>query len=158
MLLRTALISGLVSISWPPVPAQRASADGITLPIAVFGPTAGPSVSLGESDAVVRVRLVEKLQNPASAASVSLPAGSNEVFMVEVKRSALSAQVLAAAFAVRSHLAARRSKHSNANIVVYIPANLSPRSLSPSEQLMFARLVVELQAHPPGGFIEVSGR
>jgi hypothetical protein len=154
--MRTTFFTGLVALACLAVPAPRANADDTALPIAVVAPTFGLPVLPNESDAVVRIRLVEELQRPASSAAVSLPTGSNGVFTVEVKRSALSAQVLAAAFAVRSHFAAQVSKNPKANIVVYIPDKLPPRSLSPSEQLMFEGLVEALKAQPTSGFVEVS--
>lgn len=157
MLIRKALYTGLLSVAWLPFLSQHAGGDGVTMPITIPRPLAVPSTSVNESDALVRVRLVEDLRKPGSIASVSLPAGSNEAFIVEVKRSVLSSELLAAAFGVRSHLAAMRSKRSNANIVVYIPATFSPRGLSPDDQVKFERVVVELRAHPPGDFIEVSG-
>jgi hypothetical protein len=149
------LITGLVSITWHPIPSQPAEVDGIASQIALLRRES--SGSTNESNPLIRVRLVEELLKPGSAASVRLQAGSNEVFVVEVKRSLLSAQVLAAAFAARPHLAGRRSEHPNANVVVYIPDKFSPRILPPSDQLMFENLVTQLKGHPPGDFIEVIG-
>jgi len=155
MLSRKITITGLVFVAGHAALSQRLRTDVLALPTAVLRP--GSSISVNESHALVRIRLVEELRKPGSAASVSLQAGPNEVFMIEVKRSVLSVQILAAAFAIRPHLAATRSKHPNANVVVYIPGTLSSRNLSPSDQLMFERLMTELKGHAPGDFIEVSG-
>ena len=156
MLLLKAVLAGLVSTAWLYNPSSGTGLVAIDLRTAVFAPKVGPSVPGDESDPLIRIRLVSEVR-PGSVASVRLPAGSNQVITIEVKQSALSEQVLAAAFSVRSSLAARRASHPTANIVLNIPEISGPRPLSPSDQAKFARLVTSLQAQPLGTSIEVTG-
>jgi hypothetical protein len=156
MLLLKPIMSALVATAWLYTPHLPTSATPIDLAVPVLRPTALISVPGKETDPLVRIRLVDTLRG-GSVASISLPAGSSEVVTMEVKRSALSEQVLAAAFGARASITGRRAARPTANIVVYIPDKLGPRTLSRSDQLKFARLVTELQAAAPGTFIQISG-
>lgn len=155
MLLPKAVMTSVVSIAWLYTQSLWTGPVGIDLPMAVFPARVGHPVSRNANVPLVRIRLVKEVR-AGSVAAVRLAAGSTDAVTIDVKRSALSEQVLAAAFSVRSSLVDRRATHPIANIVVYIPENLGPRPLSPGDQLRFAGLVTELRAQPPDGFLEVS--
>jgi hypothetical protein len=156
MLLLKALTTALVSTVSLSIPSPRTSAAGIYLQIGDSRPTPTSVISASQNGSLVRVRLVDALR-PGSAASVSLPRGSNDVFTIEVKRSTLSEKVLAAAFATLYSLATRRGTYPTANILVYIPDSLGARPVFPSDKAKYAHLIADLNAQPTGNFVEVSG-
>ncbi len=158
MLSRKARLIGVVFIAALLTPSVRANADGADSPITVLRQAVAISISARQGTAPVRVRLVEKLPTPESAASVSLPSGASDGFVVEVKQSALSVYVLAAAFHARSAMAGRRAKYPSGDIVVNISEMLSNRTPSPRDQAAFAPLIAELRGHTVGDVIEVSGQ
>lgn len=157
MLLQRKLRCLLAFVFSVAAPLHQLNANGLV--VARSGPrlAAKPSIAARQPDGLVRLRLVEDLKKPGSSVSVRLAAGATGIFNIDVKRSALSAGVLAAAFAARSSVAAMRLKRPNSNIVIYIPDTSSFRPLSPENRLKFEHLVKRLQDANIGEVIEVSG-
>ena len=102
----------------------------------------------------VRLRLVEKLTNPTAGASVSLLKGSDEVFVIEIRRSLVSTNVLAVALRTLTQFARPKSTYPDANIVVYVPERPSPRSIEASERARLDNLVAQLRSSN-GSFLEI---
>jgi hypothetical protein len=147
MLLLKAVLTGLVSGLWIYSPAAGSTEADVSNVSQMIGVTHG-------YNQFVRIQLAEEMR-VGSIASVSLPAGSDQV-TIKVKRSALAPHVLAAAFSVLSSLAPRRVAHPTATVVVYIPEALGARALSPANQVKFEALVAQLRSQPPGSFLEVN--
>jgi hypothetical protein len=149
-----AYLIGLIAVVRFISPSAQANADSINSRIAIPRLIVAPT-SARQGNAPVRVRLVDQLPTPGSAASVSLAAGSSEAFVVDVKQAALSVQLLAAAFHMRAALAARRAMYPTGDIVVTIPASVAKRAVSPQDRAAFEPLVAELRAHVVGDVVEV---
>lgn len=138
------------------LPQQDATA-GSTFAILAVGAKEFASFAPSSPSAVVRIRLVDSVSQTSAGASIRVPGGTAGVYIVEVKRTAVTADVLAAAFSVLSNIANKQSKTPQANIMLYLPDNVSQPKLAPSERKRFERLITDLKAAKKGEFLEVSG-
>jgi hypothetical protein len=120
--------------------------------LAVAATNAG-SVS-GNVGARASVRLVDELSYPRAVASITL-APSHGVFVVNIKRSAVSAGLLGAALKTLPQFESQRSKYPSANISIYLYDQPLERKVAASDRARLERLVLQLRALPAGSSLEV---
>ena len=133
-----------------PMAAQAAAAPSSP------GPEPQPALRTSPRPSVpVQLRLGAGSTDREAAAVITRVAGTNTKYLIELKRTALSPSLLAAAFAAVPSAVAQQARYPSARVAVHVSEKLPPRPLTPDDRERFQRLIAELLAKPPGEPVEV---
>jgi len=114
----------------------------------------GSAAVLRSSDGFrVKLRLVEELPNPTAAASVTRT--GTDAFAVDIKRSALSADILAVSLKALGGFAKPAARFPRANIVVYVSGQASAGTIQASERIRLEAISSQLKGMSRGAILEI---
>lgn len=104
----------------------------------------------------VRFSLIDDVEYPRMGAKVSRGTGPSPHYLVQIRRDALSTQLVATAFALIDRAESHHAKHASDNLALFIPDAGLPLPQRSEDVERFERIVAKLKAASKGQFVEVS--
>lgn len=107
-------------------------------------------------DFPVRFSLIDDIGYQRTGAKVIRAKGKSPLYLVQIRRDALSTQLVAIAFALIDRAESHYAKHTPESLSLSIPDDAPPVQQAPADRERFELIVAKLRASAKGQVVEVS--